>query len=533
MSPETTHPARLPDDATAQEATRTLVHALREQLGAGGVAVDLIETHISWVLLAGDTALKIKKPVRLGFLDFGSLTRRQHFCAEELRLNRRYAPTLYLDVVPISGSPEAPRLRGKGPPIEFALRMARFAPRALLSEQLADGTLQAAHLDALAQRVAALHRAADGAPASSAWGSPDEVTEEAQGVLQRLQAQGVEVTDLQRWLAEQLPRLRPLWQQRRDSGHVRECHGDLHLRNTVLLPEGVTAFDGIEFDPALRWIDIQSDAAFMVMDLLAHDRPALAWRFLNAWLDATGDHAGVPVLRFYLVYRALVRALVGRLSTATPAAEPSAGDYLALARRLALAPPRPRLLVTHGLSGSGKTWLTQQLLEHTGALRLRSDVERKRLFGLDALEASAARVPGGIYGADATLRTHQRLLEGAGTLLRSGWPVIIDAACLRRAERTGLRELAAGLGVPCTLLDCQAGNDSLVRRIRARQQRHDDASEATEAVLAFQLTIHEALDADERKQAITVDTDEPADADEVAARWLAMGGGTAPAELRS
>jgi len=205
MSPETTHPARLPDDATAQEATRTLVHALREQLGAGGVAVDLIETHISWVLLAGDTALKIKKPVRLGFLDFGSLARRQHFCAEELRLNRRYAPTLYLDVVPISGSPEAPRLRGKGPPIEFALRMARFAPRALLSEQLADGALQAAHLDALAQRVAALHRAADGAPASSAWGSPDEVTEEAQGVLQRLQAQGVEVTDLQRWLAEQLP----------------------------------------------------------------------------------------------------------------------------------------------------------------------------------------------------------------------------------------------------------------------------------------------------------------------------------------
>lgn len=521
MSPENTRPTRGPDDTTAQEATRTLVQALRGQLGAGGVAVDLIETHISWVLLAGDKALKIKKPVRLGFLDFGSLDRRQHFCNEELRLNRRYAPTVYLDVVPITGSPEAPCLAGEGPPIEFALRMARFAPRALLSEQLADGTLQPAHLDALAQRVAALHRAADVAPASSAWGSPDEVTEEAEGVLRRLQDQGVDVTDLQRWLAAQLPGLRPLWQQRRDSGHVRECHGDLHLRNTVVLPEGVTAFDGIEFDPALRWIDIQADIAFMVMDLLAHDRPALAWRFLNAWLDATGDHAGVPVLRFYLVYRALVRALVGRLSTATPAAEPSAGDYLALARRLALSPPRPRLLVTHGLSGSGKTTLTQQLLEHTGALRLRSDVERKRLFGLDALDTSDARVPGGIYGPAATQRTYTHLLDQARRLLGCGWPVIVDAASLRRAERAGMLELAQGLGVTCTLLDCQADPQTLVRRIRARQQRHDDASEATEQVLALQLTIHEPLDAEERQRAITVATDGPVDVADLAARWLA------------
>jgi aminoglycoside phosphotransferase family enzyme/predicted kinase len=497
------------------------VRALRRQLAAGGVDVDVIETHISWVLLAGDQALKIKKPVRLGFLDFGTLDRRRHFCAEELRLNRRYAPALYLAVVPITGSPEAPSLDGEGPPIEFALRMARFAPRALLSEQLADGTLQPAHLDALAQRVAALHREADVAPASSGWGSPDEVTEEAQAVLRRLRTRGVDVTDLQRWLDDELPRLKPLWQQRRDSGHVRECHGDLHLRNTVVLPDGVTAFDGIEFDPALRWIDIQSDIAFMVMDLLAHDRPALAWRFLNAWLDATGDHAGVPVLRFYLVYRALVRALVGHLSTATPAAEPSAGNYLALARRLVLAPPRPRLLVTHGLSGSGKTTITQPLLEHSGALRLRSDVERKRLFGLGALEASAARVPGGIYGAAATQRTYAHLLVQARGLLNCGWPVIVDAASLRRAERTGLRELAAGLGVPCTLLDCQADVQTLVRRVRARQQRQDDASEATEQVLQFQRTVDEPLDAEERRDAITVNSGGPVDAASVAARWLA------------
>lgn len=514
-----------PADREAQEATRTLVLALRRQLGATGMPVDLIETHISWVLLAGDLALKIKKPVRLGFLDFGTLAKRQHFCAEELRLNRRYAPSLYIGVVPITGSPQAPCLGGgEGTPIEVALRMARFAPRALLSEQLADGKLRPEHLDRLAQRVAALHGGAEVAPASSAWGTPAEVAEEGQAVLRRLRAHGVDVDDLQRWLDAQQLHLLPLWQQRRDSGHVRECHGDLHLRNTVVLPDGVTAFDGIEFDPALRWIDVQSDIAFMVMDLLAHDQPALAWRFLNAWLDASGDHAGVPVLRFYLVYRALVRALVGRLSAAGPSAAPSADHYLALARRLAFAPLGPRLLVTHGLSGSGKTVLTQKLLEHSGALRLRSDVERKRLFGLGALEASAAHVPGGIYGADATQRTYGQLLDAARTLLHSGWPVIVDAACLRRAERAALRALAAELAVPFTLLDCQADTETLVARIRARQQRHDDASEATESVLAFQLTVDEPLDAEERQHAITVDTTAAVDTAALAAQWLAVTG---------
>ena len=504
---------------SAEGATRTLVQALAQQLGATGTMVELIETHISWVLLAGETAWKIKKPVRLGFLDFSTLAQRRHYCAEELRLNRRYAPSLYLGVVAITGSPQAPCLDGAGPAIEYALRMVRFAPRALLSERLADGTLLPAHLDALAQRVAALHESADVAAADSAWASPEEVSDEARSVLRRLQEHGVDVGDLQRWLDEQLPRLLPLWQQRRRAGRVRECHGDLHLRNTVVLADGVTPFDGLEFDPALRWIDVQSDIAFMAMDLMAHGRPALAWRFVNAWLDATGDHAGVPVLGFYLVYRALVRALVGRLSSAAASVGPSADDYLALARRLAFAPPQPRLLVTHGLSGSGKTHLTQQLLEHSGALRLRSDVERKRLFGLGALQASAAQVPLGIYGPEATLRTYERLLELARVLLGAGYPVIVDAACLRRAERDRMRALAAELGLPCTLLDCQADLATLRQRVRARQEKGDDASEATEQVLEFQRGIDEPLSAQELASAIVVDTAAAVDVTALAARW--------------
>ena len=512
---------RSPATVSAQAPSTTLVHALRAQLAAGGVVVELIETHISWVLLAGDTAWKIKKPVSLGFLDFSTLEKRRHFCDEELRLNRRYASALYLGVVPITGTPQAPRLGGTGPAIEYALQMRRFAPRALLSEQLADGTLRPAHLDGLALHIAELHAGAAVAPADSPWGRPEEVTKEARDVLRRLREHGVDVADLQRWLDEQLPRLVPLWQQRRDSGRVRECHGDLHLRNAVVLAAGVSAFDGIEFDPALRWIDVCSDMAFMAMDLLAHGQPALAWRFVNAWLDASGDHASVPVLQFYLVYRALVRALVGRLGAPAPPPEPSADEYLALARRLAFTPPQPRLLVTHGLSGSGKTHLTQGLLEHAGALRLRSDVERKRLFGLTALQASASRVTGGIYGAQANERTYARLAELARDALRAGWPVIVDAACLRQRERAQMQALAASLGVPFTLLDCQAPPDTLRQRVRARQQRGGDASEADESVLEQQLRFDEPLTPAEQGLAIVAHTDGPVDLPALAARWRA------------
>jgi aminoglycoside phosphotransferase family enzyme/predicted kinase len=507
---------------SADNLSSTLVEALRRQLGSNGTSVELIQTHISWVLLAGHTAWKIKKPVRFGFVDFGRLEQRRHFCAEELRLNRRFAPSIYLEVVAISGTPQAPRLGDGSAPIEYALRMHRFPPRALLSERLADGTLLPADIDALAQRIAALHAQAEVAAFTSPFGRPDDIVGVVRSLLERLRALGVEVDDLMQWLATRAPLLTPLWQQRREAGWVRECHGDLHLGNTVVLDDGVTAFDCIEFDPALRWIDVQSDVAFLAMDLLAHGRADLAWRFVNAWLDTTGDHAGVPLLRFHLVHRALVRTLVCGLCPPAGTTEPSADAYLALARRLAFEPPKPRLLVTHGLSGSGKTQLSQRLLECAGALRLRSDVERKRLFGLGALEASAPSVPGGIYGAEAHRRTYERLLELARGLLRAGCAVIVDAACLRRAERDRFRSLAAEVGVPFALLDCQSDLRTLRQRVRARQQRRDDASEADESVLDRQLETDEPLSPVERTNAIVVRTDGALDIATIAARWRVL-----------
>jgi aminoglycoside phosphotransferase family enzyme/predicted kinase len=490
-----------------------LVDALARQLAERDPTAPVTrhETHISWVLLAGDAACKIKKPVRLPFLDFSTLAQRRQACADELRLNRRLAPMLYLDVVDIGGTPEQPVIGGT-PAIEVMLRMRRFPDGALFSERLRSGTLQAAHVDDLAAQLAAFHRAAAPAGADGPYGSAATVAATLRATVASLATSGAEVADLRAWLQAQCAALAPTWQQRLHDGCVCEGHGDLHLANAVVLADGrAVAFDCIEFDPALRWIDRLDDTSFMVMDLLAHGRDDLAWRFLATWLDHTGDHAGIAVLRPYLVHRALVRALVGRLSGPPKAAGdgPPRPDYLALARRL-VVPGRPWLAITHGLSGSGKSVLTQSLLEGTGALRLRSDVERKRLHGLPALARSAA-VPGGIYGSTTNTATYARLHDVAAAVLQAGWPVILDAAFLRRTERLQMRDLAARLQVPFSVLDCQAPLEVLTARVTARRLRGGDPSEADEAVLQRQLGHDEPASGSEVAHRLTVRTDRPID----------------------
>ncbi|MDZ7590475.1 MAG: AAA family ATPase [Rubrivivax sp.] len=354
------------------------------------------------------------------------------------------------------------------------------------------------------------------------FGTPEVVAGDALRAVEGLVLHGAAAADcdtLRSWLQLQAARLRLVWQDRRRAGRVREGHGDLHLANAVLLAGEVTAFDCLEFDPALRWIDVFSDIAFLAMDLLAHGRGDLAFCFLNAYLDESGDHAGLPVLRWYLVYRAMVRALVAHIRSGQGAVR-AGPDHLALALQLA-TPGDARLLVTHGVSGSGKSWVAQRLLAQAQAIRLRSDVERKRLFGLRALERSARLVPGGIYGAAATRRTYARLHELAGLALAAGQRVIVDAAFLRRAERDDFRRLAQEHRVPFTLLHCAADPFVLRERVQARGERGDDASEADLAVLARQQAGAEPLAPDEEAAAIRLDTTAPVDVDAIAVRWLA------------
>ncbi len=488
-----------------------LVAALRRQLRAAtGRPVTLIQTHISSVLLASRYAYKLKKPVAFGFVDFSTLEARKRCCEEEVRLNRRTAPQIYLDVVPVTGGDAAPRFGERGQAIDYAVRMHRFATRDLADRRARAGRFGAAHVDRLAAAVATFHAAAAGAPAGSGYGAPDRVLRWAREnfalCLLRLDDEGLR-TRLQRlaqWTEDEFRRRAGWFAARAAGGCIRECHGDLHLANIVLIDEVPVPFDGIEFNPELRFIDVASDVAFTFVDLVDHGLPRLAWRFMNRYLEDSGDYGLLTGLRFYAVYRALVRAKVSLIRAHQPDARPterrrSATAFardLALAERLAEA-PFPLLVAVGGVSGSGKTTVAGLLLEHLGAVRVRSDVERKRLAGVSAGMHRSAGIGEGLYSAEMNRRTYTRLHEVAATVLDAGHPVIVDAALLLRAERDALRRLAAQCGVHCACIWCDAPPRTLRSRIARRQAKGADASDATLAVLQHQLVVTERPAADE------------------------------------
>lgn len=478
--------------------------------------VQRIDTHISTVLLAGAFAYKLKKPVDLGFVDFTTAARRRRFCEMELRVNRAAAPQLYLDVVPVLGPAQAPRFGAAGdaaPALEVAVRMRRFDEDQLFDRLARRGELGEADVDALARAVARLHA---GAPrAAPGLGTPEVALRWARDNLEALRAHAASARDrarldaLARWTEAQAQALQAQMAERVAAGCVRECHGDLHLGNVVRIDGAAVPFDVIEFNDELRCIDVMSDAAFAFMDLMDHGRPDLAWRFVNVYLEASGDYAGLPLLRFYAVYRALVRAKVAQIRAQQPGVKPPArlrahagfAQDLDLAERLTRRGPA-LLVVMTGLSGSGKSTVALQLAQALGAVRVRSDVERKRLFGL----AADAATGGAIYGAEATARTYARLADLARMALGAGVPAIIDAAFLRRAERVRFRALAAELGARHALVGCEAPVGVLRERVAARTARGGDPSEATVEVLQRQIGWREAPGEDERADLQPIDT---------------------------
>lgn len=471
--------------------------------------VRLIETHISRVFLAGGFAYKLKKPVFLGFLDFRSLESRRHFCFEELRLNRRFAPGVYLDVVAIVRGPEGPRVAGEGEVIDFAVRMRRFADGALFAERAALGQVPESAWTRLGADLARLHGSLPRAPVADAArdGVPPYFRDALAENFRQCRAYLREREDVcllneveeRTWVDWR--RLESLFWRRYESGLVRECHGDLHLGNLLLEDGRAIAFDCIEFNPRLRWIDVMSEMAFLVMDCEARGAADGGFRALNAWLEGSGDYGGMAVLDTCRAYRAMVRAKVALLA-GRPPVESGSPAQATFRRYLALADsfgrPRPRFLaITCGVSGSGKSTVALALCAGLQAIRIRADVERKRLFGLPAdADTRAAGMPD-IYTREASARTFDRLEVLAAEVLAAGHPVILDATFIRRGLRERFRALAERLGVPFRLVHCDAPPAELRRRVAMRHASGTDASEADVAVLESQLAACEPPGEDE------------------------------------
>jgi len=471
--------------------------------------VQVAETHISWVFLTGKYAYKVKKPVKLPFLDFSTLHQRRHFCEEELRLNRRLAPDLYLGVVPIGGSPAAPRV-GRKPAFEYAVKMRQFDADARLDERLKADAIPSAALTEFASRLAQFHRGLSVVRRDRTGGSAPAAALDNFDVLAPLLAepQRSQLRRLRVWTERSCADLAGVFAARVAAGAERECHGDLHLENLLWRDGGIVAYDALEFDRKLREIDVVSETSFLAMDLMAHGRTDLAYEFLNRYFEASGDYEGLHVLRFYLVYRALVRAKVRAIKAQQSGAKVGANPYLDTAAELTTA-RTPLLLITHGLSGSGKTYHTDRLIGRLPALRARSDIERKRLHGLEAAARTSSAVGQGLYAAAANRRTYAALGRIADCLLRHGFNAIVDATFLHRAEREQFRQIAAANAARFAILDFTAPADELRRRITARAATGRDASEATLAVLDRQQRDCEPLAHAERRATVHVDTSRP------------------------
>jgi aminoglycoside phosphotransferase family enzyme len=516
--------------ATGVEAQIRLIRSLSDATlyGPSCTEVRVIETHISYVLLTGSFAYKIKKAVDLGFLDFTTLDARRFYCERELELNRRLAPTIYLEVVAITGTVDAPRLGGDGPALEYAVKMREFPQDGLLTRVLSRGALTAAYVDTLAATVAAFHTASARAPSGSRVGSASKILELAvenfAEIDPLLEEDGDrrEATMLRRWTEREHASRSALFTKRQRDGFIRECHGDLHLGNIALVDGNVTIFDCIEFNDDMRWSDVMADVGFLVMDLQDRGRPGFAARFLNAYLERTGDYGGLEILRFYIVYRAMVRAKVACMR-ASQLRGAEAGrvkideyrEYVALAKRCAQL-TAAGIVITRGPTGSGKTTRSQALVELVGAIRVRTDVERKRLHGLMPMSRSGSPLGAGLYSPSETDRTYLQVSDLTRTVAGAGYPVVVDGTFLLRRHRELFRALAVDLKIPFVIVDFVAPVEVLRTRVQERHKAGQNASEADTRVLEHQLQAAEPLAADECVLTVTCDADAP-----IARSWQA------------
>ncbi len=464
-------------------------------------SVTLVETHMSWVFLTGSYAYKVKKPVTFDFVDFSRLADREHFCRRELKLNRAFAPELYVDVVPLIETADGGWAIGEscsGSAVDWAVQMRQFPGDRICDVMLDEGKLTAAALRRFGVKLAAQH-----AELPTVAGEPIAVA--ALDNFTTLDHVGLPasfdraLSELRRFTERELATHGDRLERRAADQKVRHCHGDLHLANLVTLDDGIVAFDCLEFSDALSAIDVWADVAFLYMDLCTRGNSNLAYGFIDGYLDGSGDYDGALLLRLFATYRALVRAKVRALRFEQTREESLLSEIAAYVDWAAAHVQRPAgsIIVTRGLTGSGKSYWSQKLVDALGLVRIRSDVLRKRSAGLASDAKTNSPLGGGLYAKGSSEATYRRLAELAIALAGAGESVIVDAACLKLRDRATLRDAAAEAGIPLKLLELTAPIEVLRERIRSRAQKGGDASEADEQVLEWQLEQAEGVSGDE------------------------------------
>jgi len=475
--------------------------------------IRLMQTHVSYVLLTGDFAYKVKKSVDFGFLNYSTLEKRQHFCEEELRLNQRAAAALYLEVLPIAQQGDRFVLGADDSVVEYVVKMRQFPQSALLSHQFEQGELTEALLRQLAAAIAEFHLKAKTNDYIRAFGtvenvrqSIDENYEQTVGFIGGPQTQQ-QFDETKAFTDEFFATRQDLLQQRMAQDKIRACHGDLHLNNICYWQDELLLFDCIEFNEPFRFVDVMFDIAYIIMDLTVQGRRDLAAIFLSHYVECTGDWEGLQVLPLYVSRQSYVRAKVTSFLLGDPSidegtkqdAAAKAAKYYTLAWE-AMQPQPGRLLVMSGLSGSGKSTVARELSRQLGAIYLRSDAVRKHLAEVPLPQ----RGDDSLYTPEMSQKTYERLAELGGLLASQGYTAILDA----KFDRVATRQLAIAQAqthdLPLTLVHCQAPSEVLEQRVRERQ---GDIADATVAVLAQQTL--EPFTATEGQFVHPVDTTQP------------------------
>lgn len=474
--------------------------------------VEVLQTHISFVLLTGDYVYKVKKPVNLGFVDYSTLGKRQYFCERELLMNQRGAPGLYLEVVPVTRAGDGFGLGGEGEPVEYALKMRQFPQDGLLVNMLERGALAEKHLEELGRVVANFHAEAPVSEWILSFGAVSQIRKAVeQNYAQSKKYIGGPQTGEQfeatkRHTDNFFAQRQALLLSRIENQRIRECHGDLHLRNIALWGEKILLFDCIEFTEEFRFVDVMYDVGFTVMDLQGRGRGDLANAFLNTYIEHTGDWEGLQVLPLYLTRQAYVRAKVTSMLLDDPGvsaeekekAHQTAAHYYRLAWQYTQL-RTGQLILMSGLSGSGKSTVARKLARRLGAIHIRSDAVRKHLAGIPLNQRGGEE----IYTAEMTQKTYHRLLQLGVMLAAEGWPVILDAKYDRQALRRDAISLAEGRQLPLQILHCTAPVEVLRDRLH---RRTGDIADATADLLAAQQAGAEPFTDAERVYVRTLDT---------------------------